>query len=297
MTRISPRALLLCLIVLTGPATTAQNVYCGPGTRVDSQNGGSGTIQEIGTESPHVGWYRVSFSWSPRGEWYEPSTWNLYVAGTRQRCSPQRQAAPPAPRPEPPTAAGPGACAIGTRVVGEHGGGTGTIAEVGTEPPHVGWYRVTFSWSPRGEWYDPRTWTLNDVATGQRCRTSPVSDDEAPRPAPRPEPDDDDEPAPVRVPRPRPQPTAAPRTAGGSLPAGRYTCSMPGAGQFPITIADADTYSDRGGQSGRYRVDGDQITFESGSLRGTFSRILGPGKFGLSLDQNSSFYGVCNLKR
>jgi hypothetical protein len=72
---------------------------------------------------------------------------------------------------------------------------------------------------------------------------------------------------------------------------------MPGAGQFPITIADAGTYSDRGGQSGRYRVDGDQITFESGSLRGTFSRILGPGKFGLSQDQNSSFYGVCNLKR
>ncbi len=214
MNRATHRAFLLCLFAVTGPAATAaaQTVYCGPGTRVVSENGGgTGTIEEIGSESPHVGWYRVSFSWSPRGEWYDPSTWKLYVAGTQQRCSPHRSATPAAPRPAPPV--------------------------------------------------------------------------------------DDDEPAPVAVPRPRPQPTAAPRTAGGSLPAGRYTCSMPGAGQFPVTIVDGRTYSDRGGQSGRYRVAGDQVTFESGSLRGTYSRILGPGKFGLSLDQNSSFYGVCNLKR
>lgn len=72
---------------------------------------------------------------------------------------------------------------------------------------------------------------------------------------------------------------------------------MPGAGQFPITIVDGSTYSDRAGQSGRYSVNGAQITFETGSLRGQFSRILGSGKFGLSSRQNSSFYGVCNLKR
>ena len=71
---------------------------------------------------------------------------------------------------------------------------------------------------------------------------------------------------------------------------------MPGAGQFPITIVDGSTYSDRAGQSGRYSINGAQITFRSGSLRGQFSRILGPGKFGLSTDQNRMFYGVCNLK-
>lgn len=90
----------------------------------------------------------------------------------------------------------------------------------------------------------------------------------------------------------------APASGGGALPTGRYTCSMSSAGgQFPITIVDGSTYSDRGGQSGRYRVDGDRITFESGSLRGTFSRILGAGKFGLSTSQTTSFYGICNLKR
>jgi hypothetical protein len=191
-------------------------------------------------------------------------------------------------------------CGPGTQVISENGGGTGTIAEIGTEPPHVGWYRVTFSWSPRGEWYDPSTWKLYPAGTQQRCTpqrpgTSPAppAPPSAPRPAGRPAPlDDDDEPAAVPVPRPQP-----PQAGGGSLPLGRYTCSMPGAGQFPITIVDGSTYSDRGGKSGRYRLQGQQLLFESGSLRGTFSRILGPGKFGLSLDQNSSFYGVCNLKR
>ncbi|MCL4819237.1 MAG: hypothetical protein KJ067_08850 [Vicinamibacteria bacterium] len=192
-------------------------------------------------------------------------------------------------------------CGPGTQVTGKHGGGTGTIEEIGTEAPHVGWYRVSFTWSPRGEWYDPSTWKLHVAGTSQRCspqraatppaRPAPSYGRTAPTPVP---PSDDDEPAAIPVPRPRTQPPAG---SGGALPAGRYTCSMPGAGQFPITIVDGATYSDRGGKSGRYRVAGDQITFESGSLRGTFSRILSPGKFGLSLDQNSSFYGVCNLKR
>ncbi len=186
-------------------------------------------------------------------------------------------------------------CGPGTQVISENGGGTGTIAEIGTEPPHVGWYRVTFSWSPGGEWYDPSTWKLYAAGTRQRCSPRKATPPATPPQSSRPEPRDDDEPAPVRVPRPRSQPPAP--SGGDALALGRYTCSMPGAGQFPITIVDGSTYSDRGGKSGRYRLQGQQLLFESGSLRGTFSRILGPGKFGLSLDQNSSFHGVCNLKR
>lgn len=184
-------------------------------------------------------------------------------------------------------------CGPGTRVERESGGGgLGTIEAIGTQPPHVGWYRISYSWSPGGEWYDPSTWVVYPVGTRQRCSPNARAPQapQAPR-APRPTPSAGDDDAPVRVPRPNTSPAAA---GGGALPRGRYTCSMSSAGgQFPITIVDRSTYSDRGGQSGRYRVAGDQITFESGSLQGTFSRILGPGKFGLSTHQNSSFYGVC----
>ena len=82
-----------------------------------------------------------------------------------------------------------------------------------------------------------------------------------------------------------------------SLSAGRYVCSMSGAGgQFPITIGNG-SYTDRSGKTGRFTVKGDRITFASGSLAGQFSQILGPDKFGLSTSPNGMFYGVCNLTR
>lgn len=38
------------------------------------------------------------------------------------------------------------------------------------------------------------------------------------------------------------------------------------------------------------------ITFSSGSLEGTFSKRLGPGKFGLSSAPTRQCYAVCNRK-
>jgi hypothetical protein len=217
---------VLTALLLTS-AAEAQTVYCGPGTAVESENGGGpARIEEIGTEAPHVGWYRVSFTWSPRGEWYNPATWKLYPTGTKKICSPKQPASAP------------------------------PQLELPARPAPI----------------------------LQPTRSTPSS-----------RPFDDDEPAIKGAPQPRP--SSAPPSGGGSLPAGRYVCSMPSAGQFPITIVDGSTYTDRAGQSGRYGVNGTQVTFESGSLRGQFSRILGPGKFGLSTDQNRMFYGVCNLKR
>jgi hypothetical protein len=64
---------------------------CGVGTRVEFEDGtrGVGRIEEIGTAPPHVGWYRVSLSWSPKGEWYPP-TFGILIAGTKTRCGSPR---------------------------------------------------------------------------------------------------------------------------------------------------------------------------------------------------------------
>lgn len=69
------------------------------------------------------------------------------------------------------TAAQNGKCQVGTKVQGDMGGGkAGTIAEIGTESPHVGWYRIVFDWNaPRGDWYDPRTWQIRIAGTDSRC--------------------------------------------------------------------------------------------------------------------------------
>lgn len=90
-------------------------------------------------------------------------------------------------------------------------------------------------------------------------------------------------------------PCAAQGTAAG-LANGKYVCNMSAAGgQFPIAINNG-SYTDRGGNSGSYSVDGKNVTFKSGSLMGQYSEVLGPGKFGLSTKFNGMFYGVCDLK-
>jgi hypothetical protein len=74
----------------TKPALTVQNGDCGVGTRVQGEfgGGGIGTIKEIGTEPPHVGWYRITFDWDPRGEWYYPKITEIRTVGTKTRCGP-----------------------------------------------------------------------------------------------------------------------------------------------------------------------------------------------------------------
>lgn len=85
-------------------------------------------------------------------------------------------------------------CAIGDHVQLKEGS-DGTLAEIGTESPHVGWYRITFSWSPKGEWYNPATWETRKVDTGEVCVVDapargpsaapavPIAAASAPRPA------------------------------------------------------------------------------------------------------------------
>lgn len=82
---------------------------------------------------------------------------------------------------------------------------------------------------------------------------------------------------------------------GAGLAPGTYVCSMSAAGgMFRITIKNGSQYVDRAGATGTYAVQGKRVTFNSGSLRGQHSEILGPGKFGLSTTFNGMFYGVCN---
>ncbi|HJU62773.1 MAG TPA: hypothetical protein VJ864_12070 [Candidatus Binatia bacterium] len=79
----------LVFSVGAGADTVAQEQGCGVGTRVEFEDGarGVGTIKEIGTESPHVGWYRIVFSWnSPNGDWYSPKNWGILIAGTKTKC-------------------------------------------------------------------------------------------------------------------------------------------------------------------------------------------------------------------
>ena len=68
-------------------------------------------------------------------------------------------------------------------------------------------------------------------------------------------------------------------------------------GQFPITIKSSSRYSDRAGKEGSYSISGKVITFSSGSLKGQYSEIRSPTKFGLSTNYNGMFYGICNLKK
>jgi hypothetical protein len=87
-----PPALILCIafVLFFGVYNSnAQVATCGVGTRVEFEDGrnGIGTIEEIGTESPHVGWYRIVFSWSPKGEWFMPKYTKLRIAGTNTKCA------------------------------------------------------------------------------------------------------------------------------------------------------------------------------------------------------------------
>jgi hypothetical protein len=67
------------------------------------------------------------------------------------------------------------ACGAGQTVQGDMGGGApGTIAEVGSAPPHVGWYRIVFSWNaPGGDWYNPEQWNMSPAGSSARCRAAP----------------------------------------------------------------------------------------------------------------------------
>jgi len=94
------RFLIFAALLLSAPV-----LACDIGTKVTLKGGSTGTLAEVGTESPHVGWYRITFSWSANGEWYDPKTWEVFAEGTTKRCLPG--AAAGAPRSPPKTPAAP----------------------------------------------------------------------------------------------------------------------------------------------------------------------------------------------
>ncbi|HWS25355.1 MAG TPA: hypothetical protein VN259_02155 [Xanthomonadales bacterium] len=233
---------------------------CAVGDRVAGEFGGGeiGTIAEIGRQSPHVGAYRIVFSWSPRGEWYHPNTWDVHPEGSADRCQPAQgggAAGPdvgdddPAPLASPPPPAQGTAstdrCLQGAQV-SDRNQRAGVI-----EGENNGMCVVRLS---DGSVRNYLAWMLSPAG-------------------------------------------AAPDTTGGGLSPGRYVCSTQGAGTFEVQILDASTYADRAGTRGRYAVNGEELEFQTGSLVDYYSRLLGKDKFGLSTEPVRTFYVVCDRKR
>jgi hypothetical protein len=256
-------------VALLAWAATAADVPCAVGAHVEGEMG-TGTVAEIGTQPPHVGWVRIEHSWSPKGEWYDWRIWDVHPAGSSDRCvaptatapagsaaalgaqsrdddDPPAAATTPAPSaPSTPRATPTDRCPADRAVVDRQGRAGRVLGEAN------GMCVVRLADGTTRSYLD---WML--AAPG----------------------------------------AADPGTGGGGLEAGDYSCSLGAAGTFPITIGDG-TYRDRAGQDGAYTYDAGSgaITFSSGSLAGTFSKRLGPGKFGLSSAPTRQFYAVCNRK-
>ena len=66
----------------------AQNQPCGVGNKVAFEWSPDtiGTIVEIGTEHPHVGWFGIKFAWSERIQWAQSESNGLLIAGTKNKC-------------------------------------------------------------------------------------------------------------------------------------------------------------------------------------------------------------------
>lgn len=78
----------LVFILSANLNSKAQVADCGVGTKIEFEDdrGKIGTIEEIGTKPPHVGWFRIAFSWNPKGEWFPSDYTRLRIAGTDRMC-------------------------------------------------------------------------------------------------------------------------------------------------------------------------------------------------------------------
>lgn len=92
-TQWSPAAVAFTVLILVSVQAAAQNNGCAVGARVTVEliDNATGTITEIGTAPPHVGWYRIVFDWNVRsgnlqGDWYNPKNREIVIAGTRTKC-------------------------------------------------------------------------------------------------------------------------------------------------------------------------------------------------------------------
>lgn len=248
-------SLFALMLAMVQPAW-AGDVACGVGQSVQGEmgGGGAGDIVEVGTARPHVGWYRIVFSWNaPNGDWYDPSLLEMHPAGTNDRCvvgapvaTPVPQDTAAAPAPASPDAQSSSRCLAGRRVVNRQNQAGNVVGESN------GMCVVRLD---DGRTQSSLPWMLSDEG--------------------------------------------AAAAAAGGLAAGTYTCSTNNAGFFPIRIVDSRAYEDRAGHAGSYQLDAPsgRISFGSGSLQAFHSKLLGPGKFGLSADSSSFFATVCNFKR
>ena len=259
--RVRPAAAALCLLLTLSGDLLGATVSCGVGDRVNSELGGGkvGTIEEVGTQPPHVGWYRISYDWAPAGEWYPPATLDIHPEGSSDRC-------------QPPSGAGTATSGRSAAATATAGASNARASEVpaGVKPsdncrPGT---RVVDRQQRSGEVQGE----LNGMcvvaldAGGSKSYLAWMLSPES----------------------------AGAASAG--LSRGRYVCSTAGAGYFDVQILDGSTYADRAGKRGSYHLAGDRIEFQSGSLADYYSRILGAGKFGLSTEDVRTFYVVCNLK-
>ncbi|HWT15723.1 MAG TPA: hypothetical protein VN581_08075 [Patescibacteria group bacterium] len=256
--------LVLCLAWPLG--CRAGNVPCDVGARVQGEFGGGevGTIAEIGTQSPHVGAFRITFAWSPRGEWYHPDTWDVHPAGSRDRC-----------------------------VVAAAGSGAATaVAREGSAPSRSPNEAAT---SAANNGTSTARCRAGDVVVDRQNRKGTVLGEDNGMCKVRL--------AGGEVRSYLHWMLSAPAVAGAGtaagLASGRYTCSADGAGFFRIDIGAGGTYANADGQRGSYVFDAatTKISFPSGSLAGYHAKLLGPGKFGLSERPTTMYYTVCNLQR
>lgn len=267
---------VVCLVGVS--AVQAQTVTCGVGQEVEGElGGGKGTIAEVGEAPPHVGWYRIVFTWNPKGDWYDPKSWKLYAVGSTNRCQAPDPAGPPKP-----AASTAGAAATPVKA-GASAPAAGTPSKTPTAAPAAATPALPSTQNCRTGTRVTDRQNRSGSITGERNGMCVVRlDDGETRSylawmltkegAAGPGPED--------------------------LAPGSYSCSAGSAGSFPIVIHEGGTYADRAGQTGRFSFDSASavITFSSGSLAGQYSKRLGPGKFGLSSVAAKNFSVVCNLR-
>ena len=94
-TRLTTAVLAIMFLFIATPQAAAQDGKCQVGARVQVQeiNKAVGTITELGTEPPHVGWYRIAYEWNarsgnPKGDWYNPKNREIRIDGTDTKCAP-----------------------------------------------------------------------------------------------------------------------------------------------------------------------------------------------------------------
>ena len=94
--RLSMAAVVAIMFLsIATPQAAAQDGKCQVGARVQVEmiDNAIGRITELGTQPPHVGWYRIVYDWNvrsgnPKGDWYNPKNREIRIDGTDTKCGP-----------------------------------------------------------------------------------------------------------------------------------------------------------------------------------------------------------------